>query len=213
MKNKEELQRTAKRVGSEEKYAAFDDSVMAAAQRQADSILKAARAEAEQMYQKLTAPQRTDPVALYRAEAEAALARKVAFAQQENRKKLLVYRQQLVNALFAEAEENLEAYAETPAYVADMERRLAACARRAQGHTPAVVYVRRGDETRLAAAAAKVFPGCPVKADGRIRLGGFKLAADGVLFDETLDFAADAERERFLSRCGLRVDQGETKTV
>ena len=40
----------------------------------------------------------------------------LAWVKQDNRKKLLVYRSQLVNGLFAEMEEALEEYTGTPAY-------------------------------------------------------------------------------------------------
>ena len=59
---------------------------------------------------------RGDPLIPYREEAKNRLARKMASVKQDNRKKLLVYRSQLVNGLFAEMEEALEEYTGTPAY-------------------------------------------------------------------------------------------------
>ena len=80
------------RQQSAARFDAFDDSVMAAARRQADAIVADGKKQAEEAYEKLVAQQRTDPVVLYRAEARAKLERTVASAKQENRKKLLVYR-------------------------------------------------------------------------------------------------------------------------
>ena len=45
-----------------------------------------------------------------------------------------------------------------------------------------------------------------IAVDGSIRLGGVKLETQHILYDETLDFAAAAERAAFLTRCKLRVE-------
>ena len=203
-KKQAELQRVAQQLNSEEKYSSFDESVMEAAQRQADAILAQARQQAEETYESLIASRRSDPVAAYRAEAAAKLAREAAAQKQENRKKLLVYRRQLVNALFAEAQEAVEEYVRTPAYLADMAQRMAAYREKAGEHP--ILYVRRSEQETLGGEAKKVFPGCTVKADATIRLGGFRLETGRVRYDVTLDFAAQAEREAFLSRCGLHVE-------
>ena len=45
-----------------------------------------------------------------------------------------------------------------------------------------------------------------IAVDGSIRLGGVKLETQHILYDETLDFAAAAERAAFLTRCKLRAE-------
>ena len=129
-KKQAELQRVAQNLNSEKKYAGFDDSVMEAAQRQAQTVLDQAKQQADELYESLIASKRSDPVAAYRAEAQTKLARESAAQKQENRKKLLVYRRQLVNALFAEAEEEIETYVSSAQYESDMKKRLETCPKR-----------------------------------------------------------------------------------
>lgn len=197
------------RQQSAARFDAFDDSVMAAAQRQADAIVADGKKQAEEAYEKLVAQQRTDPVVLYRAEARAKLERAVASAKQENRKKLLIYRGQLVNALFAEVEENLQSYVGTPAYARDQAARMAelisACGAEPNARVRAV-YVRRGEVQAVRDAAQKNFPGCEVREAADIRLGGFRVETGHVLYDLTLDHSDEAQREAFLARCGLQVE-------
>ena len=49
-KKQAELQRVAQNLNSEEKYAGFDDSVMQAAQRQAQAVLDQAKQQADELY-------------------------------------------------------------------------------------------------------------------------------------------------------------------
>ena len=204
-KKQAELQRVAQNLNSEEKYAGFDDSVMQAAQRQAQAVLDKAKQQADELYESLISSKRTDPVTAYRAEAQAKLARESAAQKQENRKKLLVYRRQLVNALFAEAQETIEAYAASSRYESDMQKRLANFSQIVKD-SPVTIYVSSKDEERLGALARKLYPNCTVKSERSIHLGGFRLEVGRVRYDESLDFAAEAEREAFLTRCGLHVE-------
>lgn len=210
--SKKELPAEALRLARQQsaaRFDAFDDSVMAAARRQADAIVAAAKAQAQQAYDSQVAAQRTDPVVLYRAEAETKLQRQIASAKQESRRKLLVYRSQLVNALFAELEENLQSYTQTPAYLDAQKktmRQLAAQAAADGAKDGYTVYVRRGEREDVCQAASQAFPGCQVCQAADIRLGGFRLQAGHLLYDATLDYADSAQRQAFLSRCGLVVE-------
>lgn len=199
-----ELQRTARAVDAPEKYSEFEDSVLQAAKAQADTIVAQAKQSGDELFASLTAPQRTDPLAAYRAEAASALRRRSAAARQENRRKLLVYRGQLVNGLFAEAQENLAAFTAGPDYESYVTKSLVRRAPECQG--ACTVYLREQDVQRLSPAVRKVLPDAQIAADRSIRLGGVKVAAGHLLFDETLDSAAADERTAFLGRCGLRVE-------
>ena len=186
-----EMQNTARKISENgQSFAQFSDSVLDAARQQAENILAEAKVQADEKYATIVGVQRTDPLESYRAEARAKLERELAAARQENRKKLLGYRGQLVNALFAEVEENLAAYVETPAYVEWVVNIVRA-------HVNAdpencVIGVRAGDEDRLRPA--------------NIRFGGVKVRKGRLLFDETLDDAIRTQRTKFLGRCGLRVE-------
>lgn len=202
-----ELLRLARKQ-SAAKFDSFDDSVMAAARRQAEAIVEEAKAQARQEYESRVAARRTDPVVVYRAQAETRLARQAAAARQENRRKLLVYRSQLVNALFAELEENLQGYTATPAYLSAQKERMARLAAHLKqtGAEARTVYVRRGERADVCDAARAAFPGCRLAEAADIRLGGFRLEAGRLLYDATLDAADAAQRQAFLARCGLAVE-------
>jgi vacuolar-type H+-ATPase subunit E/Vma4 len=201
-----ELQRAAQTAETQEDYAGFEDSVLLAARAQADLIVAEARAQGDELFASLTATQRTDPLAVYRAQAENALNRHVAAQRQENRRKLLVYRKQLTEGLFAELEENLLAFAETPAYEGWVAGHLAAHSAAVESAGGCTVYLRGQDVQRLRARVLQVLPEANIEADRTIFLGGAKVAVGRVLYDDTLDSAVAAQRTQFLSQCGLRVE-------
>ena len=111
-----EQQRAVRSMETPEQYSEFEDSVIEAAKTQAQRIIDDARRQGDANFDKLMEGHRGDPLIPYREEAKNRLARKMASVKQDNRKKLLVYRSQLVNGLFAEMEEALEEYTGTPAY-------------------------------------------------------------------------------------------------
>jgi hypothetical protein len=202
-----EQQRAVRSMETPEQYSEFEDSVIEAAKTQAQRIIDDARRQGDANFDKLMEGHRGDPLIPYREEAKNRLARKMASVKQDNRKKLLVYRSQLVNGLFAEAQEAALAFAQSgQAYAAFVQAALArhrdACA---QG--PCRVLVRKADLDALAGAVKAALPGCKYElcADAAIALGGAKLACGNVLFDETLDDRLASLREEFLGRCGLRV--------
>lgn len=123
-----EQQRAVRSMETPEQYSEFEDSVIEAAKTQAQRIIDDARRQGDANFDKLMEGHRGDPLIPYREEAKNRLARKMASVKQDNRKKLLVYRSQLVNGLFAEMEEALEEYTGTPAYA---QRVADALARRA----------------------------------------------------------------------------------
>lgn len=204
MNKKAEQPRTARSMETPEQYSEFEASVVAAAKAQAQHIIDDAKRQGEAQFDALMEGHRGDPLIPYRAEARNRLARKMAAVKQDNRKKLLVYRSQLVNGLFAEMEEELEAYTKTPAYAQQVEQVLT---RHAPDLTSGcTVHLRRADEALLAPVVKKVLPDAGITADASIRLGGVKIETAHIMYDETLDFAAAAERTAFLSRCKLRVE-------
>lgn len=181
----------------------FERSVLDAARKQAQQMLAAARKEAQANYNALVTEGAGDTVAAYRTVADAALRRTVASAKQQNRQKLLVYRNQLVNGVFAEVEENLIQFCETPAYAEYLAKTAAHFAPQVAG----------GGTVRLRAAdfqhkplLSELLPACNFELDPTIRIGGIKFGTAHVLYDETLDDKLRSQRSDFLTRCGLRVE-------
>ena len=182
----------------------FEASVLKSASMEAQQIVQEGEKEARQIVEQ--ARHSSVDTQLDRA-AKRAAALEAAVARRENRDRLLRYRTQLVNGLFAEAQEAALAFAQSgQAYAAFVQAALArhrdACA---QG--PCRVLVRKADLDALAGAVKAALPGCKYElcADAAIALGGAKLACGNVLFDETLDDRLASLREEFLGRCGLRV--------
>ena len=199
-----EQQRAVRSMETPEQYSEFEDSVIEAAKTQAQRIIDDARRQGDANFDKLMEGHRGDPLIPYREEAKNRLARKMASVKQDNRDRLLRYRTQLVNGLFAEMEEALEEYTGTPAYAQRVADALARRAPEISGKC--TVRLRRADEALLAPVVKKALPSADIAVDGSIRLGGVKLETQHILYDETLDFAAAAERAAFLTRCKLRVE-------
>ena len=185
----------------------FEASVLKSASMEAQQIVQEGEKEARQIVEQARHSSVDTQLDAYRRAAKRAAALEAAVARRENRDRLLRYRTQLVNVLFAEAQEAALAFAQSgQAYAAFVQAALArhrdACA---QG--PCRVLVRKADLDALAGAVKAALPGCKYElcADAAIALGGAKLACGNVLFDETLDDRLASLREEFLGRCGLRV--------
>ena len=185
----------------------FEASVLKSASMEAQQIVQEGEKEARQIVEQARHSSVDTQLDAYRRAAKRAAALAAAVARRENRDRLLRYRTQLVNGLFAEAQEAALAFAQSgQAYAAFVQAALArhrdACA---QG--PCRVLVRKADLDALAGAVKAALPGCKYElcADAAIALGGAKLACGNVLFDETLDDRLASLREEFLGRCGLRV--------
>lgn len=185
----------------------FEASVLKSASMEAQQIVQEGEKEARQIVEQARHSSVDTQLDAYRRAAKRAAALEAAVARRENRDRLLRYRTQLVNGLFAEAQEAALAFAQSgQAYAAFVQAALArhrdACA---QG--PCRVLVRKADLDALAGAVKAALSGCKYElcADAAIALGGAKLACGNVLFDETLDDRLASLREEFLGRCGLRV--------
>lgn len=185
----------------------FEASVLKSASMEAQQIVQEGEKEARQIVEQARHSSVDTQLDAYRRAAKRAAALEAAVARRENRDRLLRYRTQLVNGLFAEAQEAALAFVQSgQAYAAFVQAALArhrdACA---QG--PCRVLVRKADLDALAGAVKAALPGCKYElcADAAIALGGAKLACGNVLFDETLDDRLASLREEFLGRCGLRV--------
>lgn len=182
---------------------AFEASVLSAAKDQAARMLAQAKKDADAAYDALMSQPSGDPVATHETEGRAALRRKEAAARQDNLRKLLVYRKQLVNGLFAEAQEALAEFSASPAYAAYLEHTLAPHAEAAKNGC--TVLLRAADEAHKP-LLQKLLPKAAFSADPEIRYGGAKVIVGRVLYDETLDERLREQREAFLARCNLHVD-------
>ena len=195
---------------AENPYSDFETSVLSAAERKAAKIEEETRRLCKAARDEILSGVTSAGVAEHHSRVRAETRRAAAAARQDNRRRLLKYRDELVNGLFAEAAENLSAFADSPAYKDYLERTLRPLAEKAaKGCT---VLVREKD-LALAPVIQAILPGAQLCADASIRIGGARVVIKRVLFDETLDDALRTGRGAFLAECGLRVDEkgGEAK--
>lgn len=185
----------------------FEASVLKSASMEAQQIVQEGEKEARQIVEQTRHSSVDTQLDAYRRAAKRAAALEAAVARRENRDRLLRYRTQLVNGLFAEAQEAALAFAQSGQVYAAFVQAALARHRDACAQGPCRVLVRKADLDALAGAVKAALPGCKYElcADAAIALGGAKLACGNVLFDETLDDRLASLREEFLGRCGLRV--------
>ena len=191
-------------------YGEFETSVLSAAERKAQKIDAETQRLCRAAHDEILAGVASDGVAEHRSRVRVETRRAAAAARQENRRRLLKYREELVNGLFAEAAENLTAFADSSDYQAYLKRTLLPLAEKAaEGCT---VLVREKD-LALAPFVQTILPKAQLRADAAIRIGGAKVVIGHILYDETLDDALRSGRSAFLAECGLHVDEkgGEAK--
>lgn len=121
--------------------------------------------------------------------------RKLSAVSQAARAELLQYRTQLVDTVFADAEAALAAFVASKDY-APWLAALAAKHKDAAG-AQALITLRPQDMAH-AALLQKELPQATVEADPSIELGGLRLAAGHLLFDETLDEALAQQKRAFV---------------
>ena len=184
----------------------FEASVLKSASLEAQQIVQEGEREAKRIVDEARHSNVDTQLDAYRRAAKRAAALEAAVARRENRDRLLRYRRQLVNGLFAEAWEAAQAFAKSEQYPSFVQtciaRHASACAGQACS-----VRVRTTDIPLLEKVVQAALPDsrCEMCPDDSIQLGGAKLECSNVLFDETLDDRLAAQREAFLSQCGLRV--------
>lgn len=191
-------------AAAEHPYSDFEASVLSAAERKAAKINEETRRLCRTARDEILAGVTNAGVAEHRSRVSAEMRRAAAAARQDNRRRLLKYREQLVNGLFAEAAENLCAFADSPKYREYLERTLRPLAEKAADGCTLLV---RESDLALAPLFQKILPGAQLRKDPTIRIGGAKVVVGRILYDETLDDALRAGRGKFLAECGLRVDE------
>ena len=137
----------------------FEASVLKSASMEAQEIVQEGEKEARKIVEEARRSSVDTQLDAYRRAAKRTAALEAAVARRENRDRLLRYRTQLVNGLFAEAQEAALAFAQSgQPYAAFVQQSLArhrdACA---QG--PCRVLVREADMAALEGAVQAALPG------------------------------------------------------
>ena len=196
-------------ANSEEKISKFVQAITSYAEEQRDKshretedfksqrLLKAEQdvlADVYQLIQKENSSIRSEGI------------REISRRDLAERKKLLEHRRQIMDEVFARAEEKITAFASTPAYREWMQERLteAAAFLPAEG-TVYTVAVR--DEPLIASLSSLCPSGSRMETADDIRLGGLRgeNSAAGLIADDTLDSRLKLQRDEFIRTSGLTV--------
>lgn len=175
----------------------FKDAVLSQAEAKSMEIIAEAgkkRAEVLEEAYKLCERADYDTIKAHMAQENE---REFATVAGEARRELLHHREKLVEELFGEVEQNLTAFTRDARYPAWVAARAVKHADMAAGGAALAVLVRPADVELLSAALQKALPGCVVRPDEDILLGGCKVSDGRRLQDETLDDALRQARETF----------------
>lgn len=130
----------------------------------------------------------------------------LASKTKEGQKKLFIARGEMIEDVFAKAEEKLIAYTATDAYA---EKLLKSAKEIADlfGDNDCTVYLCERDMAMSEQIKALFNGNVTVEKDDSIRIGGVKGSCKGmrIIADETLDSKLQAQREWFVENAALRV--------
>lgn len=186
-----------------EHNASFTDAVLEGARSKAAQIVEDAENARRQALSQAQAQCKKADYNLIKKQHMLESRRSEASAKQDARRELLRYREELVQEMLAEVQQQLAAFTASEKYGPWLQSGLRALLAK----LPATggeknLYLREADMP-LAPLLQQMEPGIVVQHAEEISLGGFKLAAGNVLYDETLDAALQAERQKFIQNSGL----------
>lgn len=196
-------------ANSEEKISKFVQAITSYAEEQRDKIHREAEDFKSQRLLKAEQDVLADVYQLIQKENSSIRSegiREISRRDLAERKKLLEHRRQIMDEVFARAEEEITAFALTPAYREWMQERLteAAAFLPAEG-TVYTVAVR--DEPLISSLSSLCPSGSRMETADDIRLGGLRgeNSAAGLIADDTLDSRLKLQRDEFVRTSGLTV--------
>ena len=196
-------------VNSEEKISKFVQAITSYAEEQRDKIRRETEDFKSQRLLKAEQDVLADVYQLIQKENSSIRSegiREISRRDLAERKKLLEHRRQIMDEVFARAEEEITAFTSTSAYREWMQERLteAAAFLPAEG-TVYTVAVR--DEPLIASLSSLCPSGSRMETADDILLGGLRgeNSAAGLIADDTLDSRLNLQRDKFVRTSGLTV--------
>ena len=196
-------------ANSEEKISKFVQAITSYAEEQRDKIHREAEDFKSQRLLKAEQDVLADVYQLIQKENSSIRSegiREISRRDLAERKKLLEHRRQIMDEVFARAEEEITAFALTPAYREWMQERLTEAA--AFLPTEGTVYtVAVRDEPLISSLSSLCPSGSRMETADDIRLGGLRgeNSAAGLIADDTLDSRLKLQRDEFVRTSGLTV--------
>lgn len=195
---------------SNERTELISDAIRSQAEQQASALIDKATQYREQEIASLKQELNLQGIeeyrnALNRAQQDAVM--NVSHAEQDSMQALLRHRQALEEEIFSQVHSRLLAYAQTEEYKRALLTLLLDLKEQYR-HASSIISLREQDMA-LAPQIQALLPGCTVKADRHIRLGGFTLENTETrsYIDETLETRLSRQREWYLETSHLKVKE------
>lgn len=156
-----------------------------------DKIKKQARAEVDEIIRK-----RTEEIMIDSGRA-------ISAHRQENKKRLLLKRNEIMSDIFSEVEDRILVFAATEGYLKKVENDIESVRERLDGAI--TVLMKKGD--RSESVCRKLIPNVKVEYDKSIKLGGIIIVLEDKRkrLDFTFDSLLEEEKEKFRETDELKI--------
>lgn len=197
-------------IANEEKIKSIKKIVDDIASRKAEKlVLEAQRLVESEVKKQKELLESEANLKLKQAEAEAEKTKKQEVLECEavKKKNLIAQRDSVAQRTFAELELKLEEYVKSPEYIENEKEKLASF-KSMFADKDTIVFVKNADVDKFKKIVEEVFEvKVQVKADDKIRFGGFVLKNENkkLSADLLLDAALENEKKQFFSFAGLAI--------
>ena len=193
----------------EERFEMIQQSVMAQAEEEAEKLraqAKDLRDTAMKQAEEEVARELTSREQEEAAEIRVAATRSVSQKENQERRELLLRREEITRSVFQEVKKRLADYVRTPDYTRFLEETAKGLAEKCSG-AGTVVMLRRDDLALGDQLKSRFGADAQVAEDESIKIGGVKVVnrASGLFLDETLDSRLEDQKSWFYKSSGLSV--------
>lgn len=183
-----------------EKIARFEEAIKAESEAEANAVLSAAQARAENAVSCADEEYLEKVYHLVSTETKnikRKYAKLVSQKDFEASKSVFAHRSAVVEAFFEEMSKEISDFARTEDYIKDLEETLSEIEKENGFDKDTVIYVRAEDVEKT----KKLFPAITVKSDKKIKLGGATVfyPQKSLYIDKTYDNAFEQQKEEFVN--------------
>ena len=189
-----------------QKLSNFIDAIHLEAEKRQQKINQETEAFKKAELAKIKAQARAEVDDIIRAQTEeimTSVGKMVSAHKQENKKKLLLKRNEMTEDIFSEVEDRILVFVATQGYQEKVERDIKSVQDKLQGSV--TVLMKSGDKSQE--LCRKMIPQANIEIDRSIRLGGIIIVLNDERkrLDFTFDRMLEAEKERFRETDGLKI--------
>lgn len=178
---------------AEKRQKKINEETEAFKKAELSKIKKQARAEVDEVIRA-----RTEEISVEYGKA-------ISAHKQENKKRLLLRRNEIVDDIFSEVEDRILVFAATAGYQKWIERNIDSVRDRLDGAVTVTVLMKKGDKAE--GVCRKLIPQAKIEYDRSIGLGGIIIVLEDKRkrLDFTFDRMIEEEKERFRETDGLKI--------